>query len=86
MLTGDVAGKIWVPRLLAAAAGQPQTTFVPYALRSEYREPPYRCQGRHARYVIFQMAEVAVPRKLFAPILERIQRLRRSAVGVLPSG
>ena len=27
----------------------------------------------HARYVIFQMAEVAIPRKLFAAILERIQ-------------
>ncbi len=30
---------------------------------------------RHSRYVIFQMAEVAVPRELFAAILERIQRL-----------
>ncbi len=30
----------------------------------------------HARYVFFQMAEVAVPRKLFAAILDRIQRLR----------
>ncbi|MEA3366529.1 MAG: IS1380 family transposase, partial [Planctomycetota bacterium] len=29
----------------------------------------------HARYVIFQMAEVAVPRRLFAAILERIRRL-----------
>ena len=28
----------------------------------------------HSRYVIFQMAEVAVPRDLFAAILERIQR------------
>ncbi len=27
----------------------------------------------HSRYVIFQMAEVAVPRELFARILERIQ-------------
>ncbi len=31
---------------------------------------------RHARYVFFQMAEVAVPQKLFAAILERIARLR----------
>jgi len=31
---------------------------------------------RHAKYVTFQMAEVAVPRELFAAILERIQRLR----------
>jgi hypothetical protein len=30
----------------------------------------------HSRYVFFQMAEVAVSRKLFAAILERIQRLR----------
>ncbi len=28
----------------------------------------------HSGYVIFQMAEVAVPRQLFAAILERIQR------------
>jgi hypothetical protein len=30
----------------------------------------------HARYVIFQMAEVAVPKQLFRAILERIRRLR----------
>jgi len=30
----------------------------------------------HSRYVIFQLAEVAVPRQLFAAILERIGRLR----------
>ncbi len=29
---------------------------------------------RHAKYVTFQLAEVAVPRELFAPILNRIQR------------
>ncbi len=28
----------------------------------------------HSKYVTFQMAEVAVPRELFAAILERIQR------------
>ena len=28
---------------------------------------------RHARYVTFQLAKVAVPRELFARILERIQ-------------
>ncbi len=32
----------------------------------------------HSRYVIFQMAEVAVPRALFREILERIGRLRAS--------
>jgi hypothetical protein len=31
---------------------------------------------RHGRYVIFQMAEVAIPRSLFADILRRIYRLR----------
>ena len=31
---------------------------------------------RHGRYVVFQMAEVAVPRELFADILRRIDRLR----------
>ncbi len=30
---------------------------------------------RHSRYVIFQLAEVAVPRQLFAAILGRIQQL-----------
>ena len=30
----------------------------------------------HSRYVFFQMAKVAVPRKLFVAILDRIQRLR----------
>ncbi len=29
----------------------------------------------HSRYVVFQMAEVAVPRRLFAAILDRIRRL-----------
>jgi len=31
---------------------------------------------RHAKAVTFQLAEVAVPRELFAAILERIGRLR----------
>jgi hypothetical protein len=31
---------------------------------------------RHRRYVIFQLAEVAVPRALFAAILRRIDPLR----------
>jgi hypothetical protein len=31
---------------------------------------------RHARYMIFQLAEVAVSRTLFAAILRRIDRLR----------
>ena len=35
---------------------------------------------RHARYVMFQMAEVAVPRALFCEILERLSRLTLAAV------
>ena len=33
-----------------------------------------------ARYVIFQMAEVAIPRRLFQAILERIRRLKVPSV------
>ena len=33
---------------------------------------------RHARYVVFQMAETVIPRPLFATILRRIGRLRSS--------
>ena len=32
---------------------------------------------RHGRYVMFQLAEVAVPRNLFREILRRIDKLRR---------
>ena len=35
---------------------------------------------RHGRYVIFQMAEVAIPRDLFADILRPIDRLRPTPV------
>ena len=38
---------------------------------------------RHSRYVIFQMAEVAVPMALFCEILDRIRRLTLVAI---PSG
>ena len=31
---------------------------------------------RHSRYVTFQMAEVAIDKRLFAEILARIERLR----------
>ena len=31
---------------------------------------------RHGRYITFQMAEVAVPRQMFAEILSLIARLR----------
>jgi hypothetical protein len=34
---------------------------------------------RHSRQVVFQMAEVAVPRELFRSILQAIERLRQPA-------
>ena len=40
---------------------------------------------RHAVYVTFQMVEVAIPRKLFRQILDRIRRLR-TMVPVLEPG
>ena len=39
---------------------------------------------RHAGYVMFQMAEVAIPRKLFRDILRRISRLRAAAPKPVP--
>ena len=36
----------------------------------------------HSRYVIFQMAEVAVPQKLFREILDRIRQLRSLTIPV----
>ena len=42
---------------------------------------PYRAKVvRHAKYVTFQMAEVAVPPEFFAAIRERIPARRRAAV------
>ncbi len=38
--------------------------------------PPFVGKSNHARYVIFQTAEVAVPKKLFQAILQRIRRPR----------
>jgi hypothetical protein len=35
---------------------------------------------RHSRKIVFQMAEVAVPRELFRDILKAIERLRLAAV------
>ena len=41
---------------------------------------------RHGRYLVFQLAEVAVPRMLFASILRRINRLRGSPVPAKMTG
>jgi len=39
---------------------------------------------RHSRYIIFQMAEVAVPRMLFREILDRIMQLRFFTIATRP--
>ena len=45
------------------------------------RRPPTETKFvTHARYVIFQMPEVAIPPRLFRAILERIRRLRLPAM------
>ena len=41
---------------------------------------------KHSRKVIFQMAEVAVPQRLFQAILERIGQLRGAQFSWVPSG
>ena len=49
------------------------------------REKPVKIGARivrHGRYLLFQLAEVAVPRALFAAILRRIDRLRGPPVAV----
>jgi hypothetical protein len=59
---------------------QPLVARVPSpALRPVSREKVVNIGARivrHSRYVVFQLAEVAVPRLLFADILRRIDRLR----------
>jgi len=45
-------------------------------LRDRVRERAASLAARHGRYVTFQMAEVAVPRRMFADILWLIARLR----------
>jgi plasmid stabilization system protein ParE len=39
---------------------------------------------RHGRYVVFQLAEVAVPRALFAEILRRVDQLRPKSTPLAP--
>ena len=63
-----------VPRLRAGRHGEvPQWTLT--ALRERLVKVGARIV-RHGRYIVFQLAEVAVPRALFAAILRRIDRLR----------
>jgi len=40
---------------------------------------------RHAKYVAFQMAEVAVPRRLYRAILERIRRFTETPIRPAPT-
>ena len=40
---------------------------------------------RHAKYITFQMAEVAVPRRLYRAILERIRRFAETPIRPAPT-
>ncbi len=40
---------------------------------------------RHAKYVTFQMAEVAVPRRLYRAILDRIRRIAETPIRPAPT-
>jgi len=51
-------------------------TAVLYRESSGIYQPGEEKVVHHARQVIFQMADVAIPRELFRAILERIGRLR----------
>ena len=46
------------------------------SLREKLIKIGAKVMSRHGRYVTFQMAEVAVPRQMFADILSLIARLR----------
>ncbi len=61
-----------VEHLLTRPVGRPPKK--PIVLYHSFR---YQA-ARHSRYVVFQMAEVVVPKSLFRQILERISRLRAS--------
>jgi hypothetical protein len=41
---------------------------------------------RHGRYIVFQLAEVAVRRRLFDEIMQRIDRLRSQPPPLAASG
>ena len=81
----------WTPEILLSSVTQPgQVPGVRAGDELPLLPGPLKCpvEGvlkvvRHARYVIFQMAEVAVPRKLFQAILDRISLFR---VAVMDTG
>jgi hypothetical protein len=71
------------PRQLLADAGDAQTA-EPWSLtslRGKLIKPGARVTS-HGRYVTFQMAKVAVLRRMFADILSLIARLRASPAPV----
>jgi len=67
------------PHPAERAQGRPLPRPVKHGSLTTLREKLIKIGGKvahHARYVTFQMAEVAVPRQLFRAILDRIRRLR----------
>ena len=72
-----------IAHLLKRPVGRPSHKPKVFYHSFRYRAGSWECGRRvvakvvsHSKYVIFQLAEVAVPRQLFAAILERIARLR----------
>ena len=78
----SLAGNLVTPRLYRLAGAtlvDHQLRARRFARRTNLREKLIKIGAKvvgHGRYVTFQMAEVAVPRRLFAEILSLIARLR----------
>jgi hypothetical protein len=69
--------------LLRRPAGRPPHEVRRFYASFSHQAQSWSCLRRvvakavaHARYTVFQMAEVAVPRHLFRRILDRIDELR----------
>ena len=67
---------------LAGAAKRGSTLVTDYVAREACEKSGARIV-RHCRYLVFQLAEVAVPRAMFAAVLRRIDRLREPPVAAV---
>ncbi len=85
MPTFTVCRGKWRKARLAQRCGSVQCLFNEHWSLTTLREKLIKIGARivrHGRYVVFQLAEVAVPHALFAAILRRIERLRGPPVAV----
>ena len=74
-VTAAIAGALWTGAALAS----------PPILLFDLAPAGDRLETGFPQWCLFR-GDAAIPRRLFAAILERIQRLRRPEVGVVPSG